>query len=110
MNWKELKSIEQLDEIIAESYSKTQVIFKHSTRCFISKTVKRKFEKNWSSEESPYLLDLIANRDVSNMIANSLNVQHQSPQIIVIADGKVIHHASHDAIDATSVSGMLITS
>ncbi len=109
MNWKEIKSIEQLEEIIAASKDKTQVIFKHSTRCFISKMVKRKFEHDWNSDDTPYLLDLINHRDVSNSIAEKLNLEHQSPQVIVISKGKVIHHNSHSEINAKTIGELLVS-
>ena len=50
-----------------------------------------------------YLLDLLNYREISNAIANRYDVMHQSPQILVIKNGKVVYTASHDAIDATDL-------
>jgi bacillithiol system protein YtxJ len=49
---------------------------------------------------TPYFLDLLNHRDVSNEIANRFDVFHQSPQILLIKNGKAIFSTSHDDIDA----------
>lgn len=48
---------------------------------------------------TPYYLDLIANRDVSNKIEEVLHVEHQSPQLILIKNGKSIYDTSHMGIN-----------
>ena len=47
-----------------------------------------------------YYLDLITYRSISNQLADDFNVEHQSPQILIIKNGNCIYHASHNAIDA----------
>ncbi|TXF79397.1 bacillithiol system redox-active protein YtxJ [Chryseobacterium sp.] len=99
--WKKLQSEEDLNAAVKESFEKKVAIFKHSTRCFISKTVLRNFEKEVEKSDQPYsyyFLDLIANRDLSNQIADDLDVIHQSPQLIVLENGKAINNASHQSI------------
>lgn len=101
-----LELIAQLDEIDAISELKPVVIFKHSTRCVISRFALKQFDAAYNYEEDKmdwYLLDLLNHRDVSNEIAYRYNVQHQSPQILVIKNGKAIYHDSHDGIDANDL-------
>jgi len=103
INWIEISSIQELKNSIELSKDKTIVIFKHSTRCAISSMAKSKFERKWNyktDEITPYYLDLIANRDVSNEIENLLGVQHQSPQLIVIKNKQAVLNLSHNAINA----------
>ena len=103
LNWLPLESINQLEEIIEISKQKSIVIFKHSTRCFISKSALRSFEAEYnisSDKMDAYYLDLLNYRDVSNEIATRFNVIHQSPQILVIKNGVCVHHASHENIQA----------
>jgi len=98
INWVHLTSSEQLNQLLA---SETPIaLFKHSTRCSISHMAKSKFERNWKNEFKtiPVYLDLIAYRSISNEIAEKLDVIHQSPQLIVVENEKVTHHASHNAI------------
>ena len=47
----------------------------------------------------PYYLDLIAHRDISNKIAQQWNIEHESPQVLVIENGKCTYHNSHMGID-----------
>ena len=105
--WNKIESSEDLEAAIEASKLGKVVIFKHSTRCMISKTVLRNFEKQIESEsvEFPkfYYLDLLNHRDISNEIAQKFSVVHQSPQIVVIENGQVIHHASHDNIDLSLI-------
>lgn len=92
---------DQLDEILNLSTIKSVIIFKHSTRCGISRIVLNQFEKKLSkSKNDPYFyfLDLIKNRSLSNRISEKFNVTHQSPQLIVIENGEVMAHNSHFGI------------
>lgn len=74
------------------------VIFKHSTRCSISSMVKNRLDREWESEVPVYYLDLIAFRNVSNLIAELSGVQHESPQLLIFRNGKCVYHASHTQI------------
>jgi bacillithiol system protein YtxJ len=104
MNWKNLTSPEQLAAIKEESKSKPVIIFKHSTRCSISSTAKNRFERQWPTSGldgvSPYYLDLLMFRDLSNRIASDFNVMHESPQLLLIQDGECVYNASHLSIKA----------
>ena len=104
--WKSLTSLDQLDDIDADSNEAPVVIFKHSTRCGISSMVLRRFEKELADLDTLpqlYLLDLIAFRDVSNGISQRYGVIHESPQLLLIHDGRAVHHASHYSIGTTAI-------
>jgi len=45
-----------------------------------------------------YYLDLIRYRDISNEISKKFNLEHQSPQVLLIINGDLIYNASHNAI------------
>ncbi|MCP4441964.1 MAG: bacillithiol system redox-active protein YtxJ [Aureispira sp.] len=110
MNWKDLTSIEELENILQESHQHPVAIFKHSTRCSISSTAKNRLERGWnfeSNQVTPYFLDLIAHRNVSNAIADQLGVVHQSPQLIVIKNGKAVYDASHMTIYVDDITEVL---
>lgn len=109
MNWELLTDIDQLGKIIFNSNEKPAVIFKHSTRCSVSRMALKQFENEFKlqDEVTPYFLDLIAYREISNEIANRFNVYHESPQILLIKDGKSVYDASHSDIDAAVLKGKL---
>lgn len=104
--WKSIESEEDLDKAVNESTRRKVVIFKHSTSCFISKTVLKNFEKevqNSNKDVSYYFLDLLAHRNLSNKIANDFGVTHQSPQLIVLENAKAVNDASHSAISVSII-------
>jgi bacillithiol system protein YtxJ len=103
MDWISLKDSRQLDEIVAESKEKPVLIYKHSTRCNISRAAFDRLERNWDASAvgsiKRYFLDLISYRDISNQISEMFEVEHHSPQILVILDGKSVLDLSHYDID-----------
>lgn len=104
--WKKIESEEDLKKAIEHSFDNKIAIFKHSTSCFISKTVLKNFEKeieNLDQKVELYYLDLLAHRAISNKIAEDLGVTHQSPQLIVIEKGKVVNNASHQDISIEQI-------
>ncbi|MDI6033663.1 bacillithiol system redox-active protein YtxJ [Flavobacterium sp. LB2P84] len=106
INWNELTDLGQLNEIIAISNEKPVAIFKHSTRCSVSRMALKQFENEFNSLDkvTPYFLDLIAYRAISNAIADQFGITHQSPQLILIKEGKAIYNVSHSDIDAEELS------
>jgi bacillithiol system protein YtxJ len=107
INWIELTDLGQLNEIMDLSHAQPVVIFKHSTRCSISRMALKQFENEFELEGSvtPYFLDLLNHRDISNEIATRFEVYHQSPQLLLIKEGKAVYDASHSDIDAVELKG-----
>lgn len=102
MNWNKLTESAQLEELRELSKTKPVLIFKHSTRCSISGMSLDRLLRNWKSEDrdkvEPYFLDLIAFRALSDLVAREFGVPHESPQVILIRDGKAIYDNSHYGI------------
>jgi bacillithiol system protein YtxJ len=110
IQWEPLESVDQLDNIINNSTIKPKVIFKHSTRCGISRMVLNQFEKGFEKNEDDvtyYFLDLLNFRDVSNAVAEKLNVVHQSPQLIILYNKEILHIESHQGIDIKKVQDIV---
>lgn len=99
-----------LDEIEKISFEKPVAIFKHSTRCSVSRMAWNQFSNQFDIEFEKmelYFLDLLAHRSISNAVAERFGVVHQSPQLIVIKDGKAVYDASHSDIDAQDLKNYL---
>ncbi len=107
MNFKNLNQISQLSEIDQLSHHKLQVLFKHSTRCSVSSFAQRilisEFNAAMDEKFDVYYLDLISYREVSNAIAQRYGVEHESPQLLVIQDGKCIYNASHSDVSLEKI-------
>ena len=105
--WIPLNAVQQLDLIKEKSSTKTQLIFKHSTRCGISSMVMKQFVSAYDFTEKDadlYYLDLLNFREVSNEVGYKFQVMHQSPQLLVIKNGVVVAHESHGAINDMDLS------
>ena len=103
LQWLPLTNVDQLYTIMEESKTISVAIFKHSTRCGISRMVIKQFESSYDLEENQmkvYYLDLLNYRPISEEIAAKFQVWHESPQLIVLKNGVTVAHASHSQINA----------
>ncbi|WP_395062232.1 bacillithiol system redox-active protein YtxJ [Flavobacterium sp.] len=109
LNWNPLTDLGQLNEISELSNTKAVAIFKHSTRCSISRMALKQFENEFLLDDkiTLYFLDLLNYRAISNEISSRFDVEHQSPQLIVIKNGNAIYNVSHGDIDANDLERYL---
>jgi bacillithiol system protein YtxJ len=99
--WIPLEGPDQLERLLGPG-ERPGVIFKHSTRCGLSGMMLRRFQQNWDQARDRadfYLLDLVSHRELSNQIADRLEIPHQSPQVLILEGGQVRAHDSHGGID-----------
>lgn len=91
---------ETLDKLITDSNHQPVVIFKHSNACGISSAAYREMEKL----ESPVnLLEVQTAREVSRELADLTGIRHETPQVIILKDGKAVWNASHFDVKAGAV-------
>ena len=100
----QINSVEELEKVFAESREKPVALFKHSATCPISFDAYHEI-KNVDGKINLVIVQTA--RSVSNEIATRTGIRHESPQAIVIKDGKAIYHASHYDITAKDVSSKL---
>jgi len=95
MEFKPLQTAEQLEKISSSDVS--NIIFKHNTTCPISRSVKRKLEEDEDlvpSETPAFILDLNSHRDISDAVAANFEVEHESPQLLLVKNGKCLYNQS----------------
>jgi bacillithiol system protein YtxJ len=111
INWTELKEEAQVETIHEESKKHPVLIFKHSTRCSISRAALDRLERNWKAENigtlKTYYLDLLSYRNISNQVAAYFGVEHESPQVLIVKDGKPMHVRSHLSIGFDEIRQVL---
>lgn len=110
MLWHPLTDLNQLQEIISISNQQPHenlavLLFKHSTRCSISSMALNRLETRWKDDEKipTYYLDLLNHRDISNEIETLFNIEHASPQVLLIKNGKCFYSSSHTDISANTI-------
>ena len=106
----EIVQPEELESVIGKSAEQPLFLFKHSTRCPISAGAYRRVsdflaDADDAGNEHPpvYLINVVESRPVSNAIQKALGVIHQSPQLILVKDGKSVWSTSHHNINADNI-------
>jgi bacillithiol system protein YtxJ len=106
--WLPLTQSEQIIDLAQASHEQPVLIFKHSTTCSISAAAKSKIERQWAdsglTDVPIYYLDLLRFRPLSAQIAEQFGVRHESPQLLLIQNGKCHYDASHMGIRLSEVS------
>ena len=88
-----------LDNLLTDSKEKPVIVFKHSTACSISSRAYREMEKL----DGVNLLEVQSAREISRELANLTGVRHETPQVIILRDGKAVWNASHFDVKAADV-------
>lgn len=104
--WNTLTGESAVEEAISRSENKPQLIYKHSGRCSVSLFSKSNLEQHAaeiSKVADMNFVDVIGSREVSDYIARTLNVRHESPQAILLDQGEVIWHASHGSVKSAKI-------
>jgi bacillithiol system protein YtxJ len=107
-NYQEIISTEALAEVLASSEQQPVLIFKHSMTCGLSSRAFGEFERYLQAPESSQVRNFIIviqkARRVSDELARSIGIQHESPQAIIVRGGRAVWADSHLALK----SGTLI--
>lgn len=105
--YKELHANAEWEQAWENSTEKPVLLFKHSTTCPISAEAYRQYQSFLEEADhnlDNYLVKVIEDRSVSNQIAEVTDIKHESPQIFLIQDKKVLWHTSHSKITASSIN------
>jgi monothiol bacilliredoxin len=106
-----LSDLDMLEAAIAESRERPVLLFKHSRTCGISHEALDELHAHLrdggSGGASYKMITVQSDRRVSDRIAEQLGVRHETPQAIVIRDGRPIWNASHFSITADELSRIL---
>lgn len=104
--WRTVSSEEILDDILAPSNERPQVIFKHSNQCGTSFFAKKNLEvvnKTELEQVDLHLIDVIHQRMLSRYLSEKVGVRHESPQLFVLKEGQVIWSGSHHQVNADNL-------
>lgn len=90
-----------LERLLTDSKLKPVIVFKHSNACSISSRAYREMEK---IDDQVNILEVQSAREISRELASLTGVRHETPQVIVLRDGKAVWNASHFDVQATAVT------
>ena len=97
-----MKRITDYNELQGDRY----LIFKHSNRCPVSARAERAVTSVENGLELPvYQVIVHDERELSQAIAETFGITHQSPQLILVAGGKAVWNESHHGITAEAING-----
>ena len=97
---------EQLEAALQSSARQPVFIYKHSPICAVSSFAYRQvvgFLESAEPKPAFYFIDVLGARIVSDEVASRLDVAHQSPQLLLIRDGRVLWQASHGEIQMEAI-------
>lgn len=103
---KELRDTSGLQAALDESQQRPVLLFKHSLACEISQGGRQQLEaylKSQPVDVAVYLVIVQNSKPVSDELARRLGVEHQTPQAILVRDGKAVWHASHSDITRSAL-------
>jgi len=105
--WSEIESEQSLRTLLESSSDKPLFVLKHSFRCALSSMAKTRVEKSVDSRFEYHLIDVVRNRQVSNLFSEIFSIQHESPQAFLIIDSRLVEVKSHLAIQPQGFSVLL---
>ena len=92
---------ESIKELLTRSKKHPVVIFKHSMSCPISSSV---YSEMTRYHGDVTLVEVQRARELSREIEKTTGVRHETPQVLVLRNGKAVWNASHWNVTADGVA------
>ncbi|NOT27300.1 MAG: bacillithiol system redox-active protein YtxJ [Acidobacteria bacterium] len=106
----QLNEVAQVDQLISASDPRPLVIFKHSRSCGTSAQAFDELLDHLDASEADARYAIVTvqtHRDVSTAVSRLLGVRHETPQALIVQDGKVVWSASHFRVTAEAVNAAI---
>lgn len=106
IDWNEITSSKDIESLLKASFEKPVLVLKHSTTCSISSIAKMRLEDSWDKKGvlSPYLVKVREHRTESLKLSDTLDVHHESPQVLMISKGQCFYDVSHLDISMAEIN------
>jgi bacillithiol system protein YtxJ len=105
---KALRHLNDLDRLLDDSTRRPVLLFKHSYACGTSAEALDQLLEHLEMARHPgadyAVVTVQTHRDVSNAVSARLGVRHETPQALLIREGRVVWSASHFRVTADAVS------
>lgn len=108
-----LEHIDEFDRLLTESAERPLLLFKHSYSCGVSAEALDELVDHLNRAEPGTvryaMVTVQTHRDLSNAVSRRLGVRHETPQALMIRDGRVVWAASHFRVTAKAVAEAIRT-
>jgi bacillithiol system protein YtxJ len=105
-----IHGLDELDQALVESRQRPLLLFKHSYSCGVSAEALDELLTHLAvkRDDARYAMVTVqTHRDVSNAIAARLGIRHETPQALLVHEGRVIWSASHFRVNAEALEKAL---
>jgi monothiol bacilliredoxin len=107
-NLTHLSDLDMLEAAIAESVERPVLLFKHSRTCGISCEALDELQAHAAEQAgkavvSYKVITVQSHRGLSDSAAKRLGIRHETPQAILLKDGRPVWNASHFRITAAAL-------
>jgi bacillithiol system protein YtxJ len=99
-NFNAVQDAAALEELFARSHEGPVLLFKHSNSCPISA---RAYSQMTGVEAPVAIVVVQQSRDLSREIEQRTGVRHETPQALVLRNGRAVWNASHFDVTAQAV-------
>ena len=106
LNWKNLQSLDQLQNVIDESRTKPALIFKHRSSSDDSNQAKQTLERDWSIPDDQlecYIIDVMKEKAIASEVSEFAGIPNVFPQVLLFADGVAMYDESHEMINVKKI-------
>ncbi|MEO6223643.1 MAG: bacillithiol system redox-active protein YtxJ [Vicinamibacterales bacterium] len=107
---KELATVADLDAAVSASATQPILIYKHSLTCGTSGMAYEELLDVVTGSMLPgtaFMVTIQTARGVSRAIEERLRIRHESPQVLLVSEGRVVWHASHFRVTARRIAAAL---
>jgi bacillithiol system protein YtxJ len=108
-----LTAPDQIDALLEESATRPVLLFKHSVSCGTSAyaldELQELLDRNHVADVRYAVVVVQSDRATSNAIATRLGVRHETPQALLLRDGRVVWSASHHRLTADTIAKAVTT-
>jgi monothiol bacilliredoxin len=104
------QQIEDLDRLLAQTAERPLLLFKHSLTCGTSAEALDELIEHLNEDklDARYAIVTVqSHRELSNAVSARLGIRHETPQALLIRDGRVIWSASHFRVTAAAVQSAI---
>lgn len=109
-NLTQLSDLGMLEAAIAESLDRPVLLFKHSRYCGVSCEALDELHaylERGVANAACKMITVQSHRDLSESAAMRLGIRHETPQAILLRDGRPVWSASHFRITAAELARVL---